>query len=248
MTAHVGTRVLGGLIAAVVTAALAAPTAFAAGPGGGGGGAGGGGGGGGDTTGSVYSDLVIALRDTLGAPILQKYVVPETAETAAAVEYCVQPVSYEAVPGVSSTTNPVDGRTVWVVPLQGALIVGDTVPAGFTGACDAQPQYAMFISEVELERLNLARTAEAVIATKLSDVQLKLRFADAIALESTGRITFDDRAIDASPENAAMYQSLMKTGTVPGLRPRCPGPPHWWGRCPRTPRRTASSTPGSSLP
>ena len=137
----------------------------------------------------------------------------------------MQPISYEAIPGVGSTTNPVDGRTVWVVPLQGALIVDNTVPAGFTGACDAQPQYGMFISEVELERLNLVRTAEAVITTKLSDVQMKLRFADDIALESTGRIAYDESVIDASPENAAMYQSLMKTGTIPGLPSTQAGPP-----------------------
>ncbi len=29
--------------------------------------------------------------------------------------------------------------------------------------------------------------------------------------------TYDGKAIDASPENAAIYQSLMKTGTIPGL-------------------------------
>ena len=227
-----GKRLLGGLIAVVAATALAAPTAFAASPGGGGGGSGGGGsggggsgGGGGTTTGSVYSDLVIALRAPNGTPVLTKYVVPATAETAAAVEYCVQPVSYRAVPGVTSSTNPVDGRTVWVVPLQGAEIVDNTVPADFTGACDAQPEYAMFITEVELERLNLARTADDVIAQKIADVQLKLMFADAIALESTGRITYDDVPIDASPENAAMYQSLMKTGTVPGLPVDLAGPP-----------------------
>ena len=220
---------LAGVIGAVTATALVLPTSFAS-PGGGGGGAGGGGGGGGGsgsgtTTGSIYSDLVIALRDTKGAPILQSYTVPATAETAAAVEYCVQPVSYQAIPGVSSRTNPVDGRTVWVVPLQGAWIVDNTVPADFTGACDAQPQYGMFISEVELERLNLARTAESVITSKLADVTLKFRFADEITLESTGRLSWDGTPIDASPENAAIYQSLMKTGTIPGLPTTMAGPP-----------------------
>ncbi len=164
--------------------------------------------------------------------MLKKYVVPETAETAAAVEYCVQPVSYRAIPGVGSSTNPVDGRTVWVVPLQGEWIAGNTVPTGFTGACDAQPNYGMFISEVELERLNLARTADAVIAQKIADVQMKLMFADAIALESTGRITYDEVPIDASPENAAMYQSLMKTGTIPGLPADPAGQPAQIGPAP----------------
>ena len=68
---------------------------------------------------------MIALRDTDGAPILEKYVVPATTETAESTEYCVQPVSYTAVTGVAATTNPVDGRTVWPIPLQGAWITSD---------------------------------------------------------------------------------------------------------------------------
>lgn len=173
---------------------------------------------------------MIALRAENGTPILKKYDVPATAETEATTEYCVQPVSYEQVPGVMSSTNPVDGRTVWVLPLQGEWILTppDPLPVAEIEACDPWPQYAMFVSEVELERLNLARTADEVIARKIADVELKLRFAEAIALESTGRISYDGSTIDASPENAAMYQSLMKTGTIPGLPASpttIPGPP-----------------------
>ncbi len=229
------TRTRGGSILAAAAAALLllpAP-AWAAGGGGGSGGSGGGGGGAaggsGTTTGSLYSDLIIVLRDANGAPILKKYVVPATTETAATTEYCVQPVSYEAVPGLTSSANPVDGRDVWVIPLQGEWIGStDPLPVAEIEACDPWPQYAMFVSEVELERLNLARTADEVIAGKIADVELKLRFAEAIALESTGRISYDGSTIDASPENAAMYQSLMNTGTIPGL-PKDPvdmaGPP-----------------------
>ncbi len=182
-------------------------------------GAGGGAGGGESTTGSLYADLVIALRAENGTPILKKYEVPATAETDATTEYCVQPVSYEPVPGVTPSTNPVDGRQVWVLPLQGEWILSppDPLPVAEIEACDPWPQYAMFVSEVDMERLNLARTADEVIASKLADVALKLGFADKVALESTGRISYDDAVIDASPENAAMYQSLMTTGTIPGL-------------------------------
>ncbi|OIQ86247.1 fibronectin type III domain protein [mine drainage metagenome] len=230
------------LAGATAALMLLSPTAWAAGPGGGGGGVhggggggaggggagGGGGGGGGTTTGSVYSDLVIALRDANGAPILKKYVVPATTETAETTEYCVQPVSYEQVPGVTASTNPVDGRAVWVIPLQGAWIAAGPLPISFTGACDPQPQYAALVSEVVLERLNLARTADNVIATKLADVTTKFRLATTTTLESTGRISNDGTPIDASPENAAIYQSLMKTGTIPGLPASpttIPGPP-----------------------
>ena len=122
-----------------------------------------------------------------------------------------------------------------------------TVPPEFTGACDPQPQYAMYVSEVVLERLNLARTADEVIATKLADVKTKFLLADKISLDATGRINLDGKAIDASPENAAIYQSLMKTGTIPGLPASRdhgswpPGP----DRPTRRRRRTAGSTRGS---
>ena len=193
---------------------------------------------------------MIALRAEDGTPILKKYVVPETAEVAASIEYCVQPVSYVPIPGVTtSIPNPVDGRSVWIVPLQGALLTATTVPPEFTGACDPQPQYGMYVSEVELERMNLARTADEVIATKLADVKTKLLLADKISLDATGRINLDGKAIDASPENAAIYQSLMKTGTIPGLpdSPTTePGPPAEIGPTPPdTHVRTAGSTRGS---
>ncbi len=237
------TRTRAGTILSAATAALLvlSTPALAAGPGGGGGGGGGGAGGGGaggggeTTTGSVYSDLVIALRAANGTPILKKYVVPE-------------PPRRDRVDRVLRAARVLRGGsrrddrrfrtrstagTVWVIPLQGEWIDGRRrCHSTFTGACDPQPQYAMFVSEVELERLNLARTADEVIARKLADVALKLGFADAIALEATGRISYDGSTIDASPENAAMYQSLMKTGTIPGLPDRT-----WPARRPRSDRR-----------
>ena len=157
----------------------------------------------------------------------------------------MQPVSSAADPGVTprptrSTAAPSGSSRCRASGSR------DPLPADFTGACDPQPQYAMFVNEVELERLNLARTSDAVIAGSSPTSRLKLRFADDIALESTGRITYDGMPIDASPENAAMYQSLMKTGTIPGLPATMAGPPALVGPAPRTTRRTASSTPGSS--
>jgi hypothetical protein len=203
-------------------------------------GGGGGGGGGGETTGSVYSDLVLALRATNGTPILKKYDVPATTESDATTEYCVQPVSYTAVPGTTETTNPVNGQSVWVIPLQGEWLPGEAreddpnaLAPDELGACDPIPAYAGFVSEVELERLNLARTDEKVIAQKVADVQTKLQFADVITLESTGRLVWDGTPIDASPENAGIYQSLMKTGTIPGLHPSSmAGPPAQVGPAP----------------
>ncbi len=214
-------RRTGGLVGVAVAMALVLPApVFAAGSGGGGGGdSGSGGEGSGDTTGSDYSDLVRILRAENGTPLLRKYVVPATAETEATTEYCVQPVSFERQPGLVETTNPVDGATVYRIPLQGEWI-GSTepLPVEEITACDPQPQYAMFVSEVELERLNMARTADSVLEDKLAAVQTKLLLAgEDIALDPAGRITPAGVPIDAAPEQAAIYQSLMETGTIPGL-------------------------------
>lgn len=105
-------RRVGTFLATSVAAVLAVPLAAVAAPG-----DGHGGGGGGESTGSVYSDLVAALRAEDGTPVLKKYEVPGEESEEATVEYVVQPVSYEAVPGVQPTTNPLDGREVWVIPL-----------------------------------------------------------------------------------------------------------------------------------
>ncbi len=216
-------------VAGLLVMGLVVPAqAIAAGDAGGGGGGGGGGdSGSGDTTGSVYADLDVALRGVDGTPVLKKYDVPATEETEQTTEYCVQPVSHDPVPGVTSSTNPVDGRQVWVLPLQGEWIglPADQLPVAEIEACDPQPQYAMFVSEAELERLNLARTSEQVIADKLAAVKDKLTVAKDVSLDGAGRIATDGLSLDAAPEFAAMYDSLMKTGTIPGLPAALAGPP-----------------------
>lgn len=199
------------LLASTVTASLTFTGAAAVA-------AGGGGGGGGDT-GSVYSDLVVALRAPDGTPRLKEYLVPETDEAAETIEYCVQPASYAAVPGITATVNPLDGRNVWVIPLQGEWIENpvDPLPVAEIEACDPKPQYAMFVSETELERLNLTRTSVEVLARKIKDVETKLTSAAAVSLDPAGRLSADGAALDAAPEYAAIYESLMTTGSVPGL-------------------------------
>ena len=168
------------------------------------------------TPGSIFSDLFVILRNDNGVPI------PTTFDTAEGEVECVQPISYTEIPGFGSVENPVDGRDVYLVPLVGELAV---VPLGVAalededeaGPCDPQPAYMEFVSEADLERLNLARTSDEVIQRKLDEVQIRLEAATEITLDGAGRITTDGVAIDASPEHAAMYQALMDTGTIPGL-------------------------------
>ncbi len=214
------------LVVALVSSLGATPAAQAAG--GNGQGGNGQGGSGGQTTGSLYSDLDVLLRAENGTPILQAYTVPasESGE-AATTELCAQPVSYERVPGVKPTVNPVDGREVWVIPLQGQWLTAP--PAGGTPAeleaCEPQPAYAMFVKEVELDRLNLTRTSDEVMERKTAAVATKLEEGTAIGLDAAGRIQIDGVPIDAAPEAASIYESILNTGTIPGLPAELAGPP-----------------------
>ncbi len=172
-------------------------------------------------TGDVFADLIVILRDVHGVPLLTPFTVE--AEVGTTTEYCVQPVSYVALPGLGDeyrTVNEADGREVYRIPL-----LGETLELGAPGedeveveACDPQPAYAMYVKEAELERLNMARQPDNVRTKKLDEVSIRLSTADEIGLDGTGRITTDGVAIDAAPDQAAIYASLMSTGTIPGLR------------------------------
>ena len=99
----------------------------------------------------------------------------------------------------------------------------------------------MFVAQTELERLNLTRTTAEVLARKIQDVETKLRIADEITLDPAGRIATDGAALDAAPEYAAMYQSLMTTGTIPGLPASMAGPP-WRSQQAQRGRSTPTSS------
>ncbi len=178
-----------------------------------------GGAGGASSTGDVFADLVIAWRDVDGVPLLTSF--PVLGESGVMEEYCIQPVSYAPLPGLTADyteINGVDGRTVHRIPLMGeTLAAGEAAVEGELEVCDPQPEYAMYVAEAELERLNLARQPDEVRDRKLSEVEQRLLAAGDITLDGAGRITTDGVAIDAAPEQAALYDSLMTTGTIPGL-------------------------------
>ena len=182
----------------------------------------------GDDPGDVYADLVIALRDTNGVPVLADFEVD--GETGPETQYCVQPISYTAIDGVTSVVNGADGREVWPVPLMGDPGAPPPAEGEEIEVCDPQPAYATFVSEAELERLNLGRVPDGFFDRKLEELEARFDAADTISLDFAGRITTDiigdvdddgepipPAAIDASPEQQAMYGTLMSTGTVPGL-------------------------------
>ncbi len=178
-------------------------------------------------TGDLYADLVIALRDVDGVPLLADFEVE--GESGTETQYCVQPISYAEIPGLASEENPTDGRMVWRIPLMGEIGL-PVVDEEEVEVCDPQPDYAMYVSEVELERLNLVRAPDRVIDKKLEDLRARLEAADTITLDAAGRITTDitgdvddagdpipPATVDASPDQAAIFYSIMTTGEIPGL-------------------------------
>jgi hypothetical protein len=170
-------------------------------------------------TGEIYSDLFIALRDRDGVPILSETFWEGVAPDAVPVT-CIQPISYAFVDGATKTTNPADGRAVWLIPLQGQGST-ESRPVAEDTACLAQAGFTA--EEVDLERLNLVRTSNEVLWRKLSDVGARLAAAKSITLDGAGRITTDGVAIDASPDQAAIYAAIE--GDTPAPPPPADGRP-----------------------
>lgn len=89
--------------------------------------------------------------------------------------------------------------------------VGDPAyPDGF--------DYNRYVTEVELERLNMARAPENVLVQHMIELEALMSGTDPglVTLDPAGRITFDGVAIDAMPKLQGMREALLETGTLPG--------------------------------
>lgn len=233
---------------AVAALVLGAPAAAAAQQGGGngqGGGAGGPGGpGGGGGKGGEFAELVLAHRDADGLPILQPY--PAESPETYCVQPITTNLEMPHPDGegiVEPVVNPADGRTVTLVPLfahfpeylpveDEATIAappdGKGPPADHDEEEGGEPcdplvipdgtDYSQYITEVELERLNLARAPDRVLAQHMKELEALLSGTDPslVTLDPAGRITFDGVGIDAMPKLQGMREALLETGTLPG--------------------------------
>ncbi len=226
---------IGGLAGLAASMILVLPPPASAAPGEGGGG---GAGGGSSTTGDIYADLFVILRDEDGVPILSETFY-EVGEVDPVAVTCVQPISYEPIPSdpsdpdspdLPSTPNlGLDGPQVYLVPLQGEASLDGGDPVAEDTACAPQTEFQSYASEVELERLNLVRTSDEVLWKKLAEVGTRLATADDITLDGAGRITTWTNdpdtgvpvgaAIDASPDQAAIYAATEGTNPAPPPAP-----------------------------
>ena len=211
---------IGGLAAAAASMVLVLPPPAASAQTGGG-------------SGEIYADLLVVLRSEDGVP---KTVTFDTAE--GPVE-CIQPISYTEIPGISSVENPVDGRDVYLVPLEGEIASAPVAALEEEEAepCDVQAAYAEYASEVELERLNLVRTTDKVLWAKLAEVGARLANVEptapspngtGVSLDGAGRITtwnadpenlstIIPSTIDASPDHAGIYAANEGPDPAPSV-------------------------------
>jgi len=165
-----------------------------------GGKAGGGGkpGGAGTKKGDLFGDMVVLLRDANGVPIL-------TTDGLVQVIAYVYDASGNLVPLKDASGNLV------VIPYNAEGDLESTVTLDGT-------TYDVYGAEVELGRLSVGRAPTKVLNHSLDEALSKLTATGVvIGLDSTGRLTVDGVTIDSPLENLALYETYMKTGTLPGV-------------------------------
>lgn len=144
--------------------------------------------------GDLFGDMVVVLRDANGVPIL-------TSSGLVQVIAYVYDASGNLVPMKDASGNPV------VIPYNAD---GDLVTE-----INGVPVYS---AEVDLGRLSVGRAPSKVLDHSLTEALTKLTAAGAVVtLDSTGRLAVNGVTIDSPLENLALYDTYMKTGTLPGV-------------------------------
>jgi Ca2+-binding RTX toxin-like protein len=148
-------------------------------------GAGSGSGGGGGGGGDLYADLYVLLRD----------------------------LDPSGGGGDGETVLDANGQTI---PVGLDTATGNIFPIyyleGTEGDFEIPPDLLPYVQEVVLERANVARAPESVLAHALEEALAKLTGATAITTEASGRIVVDGEAIDSPLENLALYKLIMTAG------------------------------------
>jgi len=91
------------------------------------------------------------------------------------------------------------------------LVAGDAVEG-------EEPDYEVpedllpYVQEVELERANIIRAPDRVIANALKEALGKIEGGTELTVEASGRIMVDGVLIDSPRENLALYDLIMKAG------------------------------------
>jgi hypothetical protein len=145
----------------------------------------------GSKKGDLFGDMVVLLRNANGEPIL--------------VDGLVQVVAY-----VYDTNGN-------LVPLKDAS--GNLVAIPYNAEGDLETSIngvPVYSAEVDLGRLSVGRAPTKVLTHSLDEALSKLT-SGTVTLDETGRLAVDGVTIDSPLENLALYETYMKTGTLPGV-------------------------------
>ncbi len=159
--------------------------------------------------GNLYSDLWVIARDARGVPITVTYTV--TGEEGEETSTCVQPITFDGTTGFPALT----GTDVYPYQDTARLIplAGEDAPALELEPCEVLPEYAGYVNETDLGRLNLGRSPERVLSKQLGDVELFLA-GEPASLDASGRLVVNDVALDSPLANLAAYQAILETGSI----------------------------------
>src|SRR5512135_1979083 len=148
--------------------------------------------------GDLFGDMVVILRDANGVPIL-------TSTGLVQVIAYVYDASGNLVPLKDASGNLV------VIPYdaEGNLLTTVTLDG---------KSYDVYSAEVDLGRLSVGRSPDKVLQHSLDEALAKLTASGAVVtLDASGRLVVNGTAIDSPLENLALYETYMKTGTLPGV-------------------------------
>jgi len=86
---------------------------------------------------------------------------------------------------------------------------------------EGHPLDESLVVEVELGRLNVGRSPDRVLLTRLDEAIATINAATEVSLDPAGRLVLtidgEEKTIDSPLENMALYIELMNTGTLSGV-------------------------------
>ncbi|SNT37026.1 calcium-binding protein [Tropicimonas sediminicola] len=112
--------------------------------------------------------------------------------------------------------EPVLDENGQIVPIGYDPVAGVTFPIFLVevapGDYEVPADQLAYVQEIELERVNILRSPDNVMANALKEALGKIELGTDITVDASGRIMVDGVLIDSPRENAALYGLIMKTG------------------------------------
>ncbi|MFD0981522.1 calcium-binding protein [Tropicimonas aquimaris] len=112
--------------------------------------------------------------------------------------------------------EPVLDENGQIVPIGYDPVAGVTFPIYLVevapGDYEVPADQLAYVQEIELERVNILRSPDNVMANALKEALGKIELGTDITVDASGRIMVDGVLIDSPRENAALYGLIMKSG------------------------------------